>query len=171
MERVMLVQQEPRVPSQLIEIPVTTNGITRIQLPDVQQLRSTTDRKIILKKLRLITHKILSHAPLGGQATAPLTELVKMTLVLYSNGWEKGQQIPVLFLNPMRDGDSTTATTIPSSNDAATSFDNWEDVDWAKSYILYSNGTGGAAGQPYSIMFEAQYIKLNSGGEEIKGTK
>lgn len=162
--RTYLVQVEPRGPSQLIEVPVTTNGLNKIQLPDIQQLRSTQDVKVILKGLRLITDNVLTHAPLGGQPTAPLTELVKMSLVIYCEGWEKGQIIPLLVMNDVA-GDGTGVPFRYNS----TRFDNWVNVDWSKSYLLYSNTTT-SAGTPYSVLFEAEYVKLNNFGKPISGT-
>jgi len=163
---IILVQEEPRGPSQLIEIPVPL-ATQKQRLPDVQQLRSQEGQTIIIKALRLITNKVLTNAMVLTGTNATLAELRKICLVLYSEGWEKGQMIPLLSLNDMADADSANATTIPYRN-KTTRFNNWRNVDWAQSYLLYANGVP-AAGTPYVVLLEAEYIKLDKHGDEIIG--
>lgn len=149
----VLVQEEPRNASQTVEVLVTANGVTRVQFPDVQQLRSMADTLIIIKKIRLITPAVLTNAPISGNAVAPLTELQKISLTLYSDGWERGQLIPVLILNDT----FTEGSGIPYRQ-FPTAFANWKNVDWSKSYLQYSNGTV-SAGQPYAVCFDVEYLK------------
>jgi len=163
MEQVLFVQEEPRGPSQLVEVPVT-NGTQKQRLPDVQQLRSQPGQTIIIKAIRLISPKVLPNAMTLNLANAGLAELQKISLVIYSQGWEKGQMIPLLTLNDMADADSTAATTIPYRN-KATRFNNWRNVDWAQSYLLYANGQ--TASGAYAVIFDVEYIKLNAKGEPI----
>lgn len=165
MADLILVQEEPRGPSQLVEVPVTT-AVQKQRLPDVQQLRSQEGQTIIIKGIRLITPKVLARAATINLVNAPLTELVKIMLVLYSEGWEKGQMIPILTLNDMNDSDATTATTIPFRN-KPTRLNNWRNVDWAQSYLLYSNGS--AAVPSYAVLFDVEYIKLDAKGNPIIG--
>jgi len=164
---VLLVQEEPRGPSQLVEIPVTVNGSQKVKLPDVQQLRSQEGQTIIIKAVRLITFKVLPRCMTLNLVSAPLAELQKISLVIYCEGWEKAQLIPLLVLNDVADGDATTATTIPYRN-KATRFNNWRNVDWAQSYLLYSNGTVSATA-PYGVQLEVEYIKLDARGQQIIG--
>lgn len=150
--------------TQLIEIPVP--AVTqRQQLPDIQQLRSQEGQQIIVKGLSLVTPKVLTNSMTIAGTNATLAELRKMTLVLYSLGWERGQMIPLLFLNAMADGDGTTATTIPYAQ-SNFQFDNWAQVDWPKSYLLYANGQQ-AAGTPYTVMLNVSYVKLDSQNQPI----
>lgn len=151
--------------SQLIEIPVGVNGQQRIQLPDIQQLRSTVDQTIIIKGLRLISPKVLSNGMTVAGTNAPLAELRKIALVLYSEGWERGQMIPLLTLNDVNDSDSAVATTIPFRNQAFKLAD-WSKVDWPKSYLLYANGTS-SANAPYVVMMDVNYIKMDAKGQPI----
>lgn len=147
---ILLVQEEPRGPSQLIEVPVNTNGVQKVKFPDVQQLRSTTDQIVVLKGLRLISPKVSPNCATLAAVNAPIAELRKMFLVIYCEGWEKAQMIPVLTLNDMADGDATAATTIPYRN-KATKFNDWKKVDWTQTYLLYGNGTV-VANAPYGVM-------------------
>jgi hypothetical protein len=150
----MLVQEEPRGPSQLIE---------KIVLPDVQQLRSQVGQVIIVKAIRLIPPAVLTNAPTIGGVNAPLTELVKISLVVYCEGWEKAQLIPILTLcDQFIEGSGTPY------REKTTRFNNWRNVDWSKSYLQYSNGTP-TAGTPYSVLLEVEYIKLDAQGHEIIG--
>lgn len=164
-KQIILVQEEPRGPSQLVEAPIVA-GVQKQRLPDVQQLRSQEGQTIIIKAIRLITNKVLANGMTVAGINLPLTELVNMCLVLYSEGWEKGQMIPLLTLNDVVDGDSTAATTIPYRN-KATRFNNWRNVDWAQSYLLWANGTTPAAA--YVAMFDVEYIKLDASGKTIVG--
>lgn len=167
MDQFVFVQQEPRGPSQLIEVPVPSSGKQRIAFPDIQQLRSLTTQRIIIKGIRLITKDVLTNGPVTGNVNAPDTELVKISLVLYCEGWEKAQFIPVLVLNDV--------TFVGAGGQAfpnryhATRFNNWENVDWSKSYMQYSNGTSSVADTPYCVMFDVEYIKLDANGKLIVG--
>jgi len=159
----VIVQEEPRGPSILIEVNVPTNGSQRIPFPDISQLRSTTDLKIVIKGLRLISSEVLTNGMISSNPTAPAGELAKMALTIYAEGWEKGQTIPLLTLNDM----VFTTGAIPYRM-TATKFDNWVNVDWPKSYIQYANGTS-SAGAPYVILIDCEYVRLNAQNRIVNG--
>lgn len=163
MDRIVFIQEEPRGPSQLVEVEVRTNGLQRQKFPDVQQLRSTADVKIITKAIRLIAAEVLTNGPITGLAASPVAELQKMTLVIYCEGWEKAQYIPVLTLGDME----APGSTLPHRFHP-TKFDDWLNIDWSKCYLQYSNGTV-SAGAPYCVMFDVEYVKLDASDKEIKG--
>lgn len=163
MEQIILVREEPRNPSILIEVDIP-NGASKVQLPDVQQLRSDEGTKVILKALRLITFKVLARGVLVNQPNALLVDLQKMTLTLYSEGWERMQNAPLLLFNDVNDSDAAVATTIPFRN-SATKFANWKRVDYPKSYIQFINGQ--SASQACVVIFEAEYIKMDAQGRVI----
>jgi hypothetical protein len=164
MSQTVLVQEEPRGPSVLIEIPVTINGQQRIPVPDISQLRSTTDLKIILKGLRLISNEVLTNGIINGAVNAPPAELAKMSLTIYAEGWEKGQTIPLLTLNDME----FTVGAIPFRR-SATRFDNWVNVDWPKSYLQLANGTV-TAGAPYVVLIDCEYQRLDAQNRLVVGS-
>lgn len=153
-DKLVLVQEEPRGPSQLVEIDVTTNGLAKVVFPDVANLRNQEDQIIIIKKIQPITDTVLTNGPISGNPVAPLTELQKISLVLYCEGWEKGQMIPILSLNSM----FTEGSGIPYRM-TPVKFDSWRNLDWNKSYLQYSNGTV-IAGAPYTVLFDVEYVKL-----------
>lgn len=159
----VVVQDEPRGPSVLIEVPVATNGQQRIPFNDISQLRSTVDTKIVIKGLRLISAEILTNGVINASPVAPATELQKMALTLYAEGWEKGQTIPILTLNDM----AFTVGAIPFRFNA-TKFDNWVNVDWPKSYLQLANGTT-TAGAPYVVLLDCEYIRLDAQNRIIIG--
>jgi hypothetical protein len=161
----VIFQEEPRGPSVTVEVLVPADGLQRVPFPDVQQLRSTPDRIIVLKAMRLITDEVLTNGILKAGPIAPLTELQKMSLTLYCDGWEKMSNMPIL---PLNDTASPTGT-IPFRY-RQTNFDDWRGVSWDKSFIQYANGTL-SSGAPYVVMFDVQYIKLDILGNEIKGPK
>lgn len=161
--KTFLVQEEPRGPSQLVEIPVTANGATKVTIPDQPNLRNQLDQKIVIKALRVIPATVLTNAPQNGNAVSPLAELQKAVLTLYCEGWEKGQNIPLCTLIDT----FTEASGIPWK-DRTTQLSNWENVDWNKSSINYANGTS-SAGQPYTFVLEVEYVKIDKYGNEIVG--
>jgi hypothetical protein len=163
MRQQILVQDEPRGPSILIEIPVNTNGQQRVPVPDISQLRSTTTQRIVIKGLRLISAEVLTNGVISASPTAPAAELAKMTLTIYAEGWEKGQTIPLLTLNDM----VFTTGAIPYRFNP-TRFDNWVNVDWPKSYIQYANSTT-SAGAPYVVLLECEYVRLNAENSLVVG--
>ncbi len=166
-QSIILVQEEPRINSILVEILVPASVVQRVQCPDVQQLRSTTQQRIVIKSVSLVTPKVLSHGILSGLVNAPITELRKISFTIYSMGWERGQYIPILFLNNTADSDATTATAIPYKNTAPRLAD-WESVSWDKCYLQYAN-TQPSVGTAYSVIVEVQYLKFDVNGAEILG--
>lgn len=163
MDKILLVQEEPRGPSMLIETPITNNGTSQLALPLVQQLQTSPDQTVIIKGIRLVTAAELTNSPTLGNPVAPLTELQKISLILYSNGWEKGQLIPLLSLN----NTFTEGSGIPW-RDKSTKLANWKAVDWNKSKFVYSNGTV-SAGSPYDIVLEVEYIRFDANGNVVDG--
>lgn len=162
-DRIILVQEEPRGPSQLIEIPVT-NGKGKVTFPDVQQLRSQANQVIVIKAIRLITIDLLTNGVITGFVNAPIAELQKMSLVIYCEGWEKAQYLPILELND---------TTVPGGTAPhryhQTRFNNWQNVDWSKTFIQFSNGTTSSTDDGYVVMLDVEYIKLDASNSEIIG--
>lgn len=162
-EQLIFLQSEPRGPSQIIEVPVVQNAQFRVPFPDQTQLKSNQEQKVIIKAWRLITPDVLTNAVLSGNVNAPVTELQKITLVIYAEGWEKGQGIPILTLNDMQ----LNGGTAPNAPEQ-TRFNNWINIDWTKCFLQYSNGTGGSAGATYSVLFDILYLKLDKDGNEIR---
>ena len=163
MGQVVTLEDSPRGPSILIEIPVTVNGQQRVPFPDVSQLRSTIDVAIIIKGFRLIPDTVLTNGMLNASVTSPLAELQKIACTFYAEGWEKGQSIPILEFNDF----FSNGTFIPNRF-RGTYLDNWRSVDFPKSYLQYANGTL-SAGAPYVVLLDCFYEKLNNRGNEIKG--
>lgn len=163
---VILVQEEPRGPSQNIEVQVTRTGLQKVFFPDVNNLRATQNLGIVVKVIRLITLETLSNGVLSGLANAPVTELQKITLVLYCEGWEKAVYIPVLFLNDMQ----LPGGTFPHRY-SGTRFADWQNIDWTKSFLQYSNTTTSDIGETdgYVVTFDVEYVKIDSQGNVIKG--
>lgn len=161
--RIILVQEEPRGPSILIEVPVTQNGLNKIPFPDIDLLKNDTDQIVIIKGLRLITADVLVGPVIQVGTNAPLAELQKMSLVLYSDGWEKAEYIPLLTLNDM----TVSGGTFPNRRHA-TRFADWKKVSWTKSFLQFSNGTS-SANTPYVVLLDCEYVRFNAAGEEIKG--
>ncbi len=157
MDDVMLIQEEPRGPSILVEVPITDTR-QKVQLPDVQELRSTVGQTIIIKAIRLLTIKVLANGIISNLPNAPVAEMINATLTIYSQGWLKGQNIPILVLNDVNDSDSTAATTIPFRN-RATKFADWRNVDWPKSFIQFANNF--TPTPSYVFIFEVEYLKLD----------
>jgi len=147
----------------LMEVVVDTNGQSKVTLPVLATLRNDTNQQIIVKGLTLITAEVLARAPTKGSVNAPLAELQKMSLVLYSQGWLKGLNIPVLRLNDQ----ATPGGTFPHRYHP-TKFNNWTQVDWEQSFLQYSNQSV-SANTPYTVIFEVEYLKLNANNEVING--
>lgn len=162
-DTIVSVQEEPRGPSQLVEVQVTANAQTRIQFPDQQQLRTIPGQIIIIKGIRFITPETLANGPISGLAACPLAEAQKITIVLYAEGWEKGQYIPLLILNDV----ATPGGTFPHRYHAQ-KFACWRNVDWSKSYLQYNNGSA-SANSPYVVMFDVEYERIDSFGNPIPG--
>jgi len=162
----LLVMEEPRGPSQLIELQVPAQIVSVVTFPVIQNLQNQTDQTVILKALRCIPNSILTNGPTSGLVNATLAELQKISLVLYSQEWLKGQLIPICTLIDT----FTEGTGIPFST-RTKRFDSWKDVNWGKSFIQYANGVP-SSGAAYAVIFEAEYQKFKKtkdGLVEIQG--
>lgn len=163
LDKMVLIQEEPRGPSQLVEIQVTTATST-VPIPIIQQLTSDTKTIIVIKSVRLVTFAELAIAPQCGQPNAPLTELQKMSLLLYAEGWEKGKNIPILSLN----NTFIEGSGIPF-RDRTTKLANWDAVDWNKSNLIYSNTT--VAVPSYAVVLEVEYERFDKNGLRVVGPR
>lgn len=161
----VFIQEEPIMMWQLIEIPVTRNGDGKVPLPDIQQLRSQEGQNIIFKTLKLVTPKVLARGMLNNAVNAPLAELQKMSLVLYSEGWQRGQMVPLLMLNNEADADATTATTVPYTN-TPYNLSDWRRVDLPQSFLQFANGQV-SANAPYVVMIWVGYLKITGNNQPI----
>ncbi len=161
---VILVQEEPRGPSMLIELPVIQNGLNKVPFPDVDVLKNDTDQVVVIKSMRLITPQVLVGPIILNGVNAPITELQKMAMVLYSEGWEKGEYIPLLTLNDMEEPGQATPF-----RRHATRFADWKKVSWTKSFFQFANGQV-SAGAPYVVLIDVEYQRFDSAGNELKGT-
>lgn len=163
MSEIILVKEEPRHDSIIVELPVLVNGAGKVKFPDVPQLRNTAQQTIVIKAMRFVTLDVLVAGMLTAAPNAPLAEAQKIAAVIYSEGWEKGQYIPLLVLNDV----ATPAGTFPYRQ-SKTSFADWKNVDFNKSYIQYANTTV-SAGTPYVIMIEVEYLRYDAQGKLIVG--
>jgi hypothetical protein len=165
-DKVILVQEEPRGPSQLIEVSVTATGQSRIKFPDVQQLRNQVDQKVLIKALRLITLDVLTNGVVTGLPNATLAELQKISLIIYCEGWEKAQYWPILTINDV----GTPGGTFPHRYHNSR-VNNWQNVDWSKTFLIYSSGTTSNIGEGngYVVMIDVEYEKLDTQGNVIIG--
>lgn len=166
MDNIILVQEQPINQWELVEVPVIVNGVGRVAIPDQPMLKSWDEHMVVIKAIEIITAKTLSHAPIGGQVAATRAELIKCSLVLYSDGWEMEHFLPLQRLICVHDADATTATTNPFMNNP-TRFEDLKKVDWTKSYVQYSNGQV-SANVPYAFLFGVQYLVFDSTGKRIK---
>lgn len=166
MNNTILVKEQPIDNFTIVEIPVTANGLTKVAIPDQPMLKSYSGHKVRVKGIRTITAKVLSNSVVNGNTVAARAELLKASLVLYCEGWEKEQYVPLLMLNPIADADATTATTIPYAFNPM-EFADLSDVDWTKSYIQYSNGTS-SANSTYSFVLAVNYLVYDNTGKVIR---
>lgn len=156
---VVLVKEEPLGPSQLIEVPVTANQ-QRVNFPDIQQLRSMVNQKIVIKGIDLIIPQVLSNGPITGLAAAPASEIVKISLVVYCEGWEKAQNFPLFSFNNVH----VPTVAVPFAP-IRVRLDNWQNVDWSKTYLQFSNGTTSVGS--YAVLLNVFYERLNATTGEI----
>jgi len=160
----MLIQSQPIKNWTLVETVIAV-GNTRIPIQDQPMLKSYAGHKVVIKGIELITAKGLTHGVLNSAANITRADLIKTVLVLYCNGWEQVQYLPLSRLIGLHDADATTATTVPFM-DQPTFFENLSDVDWTKSYFLTANGQSIATAGV--IMLGVQYQVFNDQGQETR---
>ena len=131
-----------------IELQIPVGAPTKIMFPDLPNLRNQTDQAITIKDMEIITATVMPTTP-NGATNAPIAELKKAVLVLYVNGEESIYRIPLLKLNRIND-------LANPYQEQWESFDDLKNVDWSKSYVLFSSAP---AATPYSIVFGVSYLK------------
>lgn len=160
-EKIVLVQEEPRGASQTVEIPIIA-GQGDINFPDIPELRSDQELKVIIKGIRHISPKVSAFGPVTGTANTPLADLPNIFLQIYSEGWLRGFDIPLLTLNDMADADAAAATTIPYRT-KATKLADWK-IGWNKSKVHFAPGTVASINSVLVLDIEfARFIKNDSG--------
>lgn len=160
----MLVQAQPIKNWTLVET-LAAVGNTRIPIQDQPMLKSYAGHKVVIKAIEVITAKMLTNGVLNATANLTRADLIKLVLVLYCDGWEQVQYIPLARLVSIHDTDSAVGTTVPFMNDPAL-FENLKDVDWTKSYFQTANGTSIATAA--TIILGVQYQVFNDQGTEIR---
>jgi hypothetical protein len=160
MDSYILIQEQPRGASQTVEIPIAAASAD-INFPDIPELRSDAEFRVIIKGIRHITNKVLTNGPVTGVVNTPRVDMVKISLQLYSEGWLRGYNIPLLTLNDMADADSAVATTIPYRT-KATRFDDWQ-ISWNKSKVHFSPGTTAAGASVLVLEIEYERYRLSNG--------
>lgn len=158
---VILVQEEPRGPSMLVQVAIAA-GQSLIQFKDVPELRNSPTRRVIIKGIRLVIPGLVSTPLNVGNVLAPLTELVKMYLNIYCEGWIKSQGTPILEFNDVY----IEGSGIPFRT-ASTRLNNWENLDWSKTQIQY--GQGLTAAIDCTVALDVEYVNIDNAGEEIVG--
>ncbi len=161
-DKMILIQEEPRGASLLMEIPVAA-GLASVKFPIISELQNDPTQTVVIKGLRLVTVAELGVAPEAGTPNAPLTELQKISVQIYAEGWQKGYNIPILSLN----NTFTEGSGIPF-RDKTTKLANWQFVQWNKCKLIYSNGTVSVA-PAYSVILEVEYVRYDKDGKEIFG--
>lgn len=132
-----------------IELQIPVGAPTKVMFPDLPNLRNQIDQSIVIKDMEVITDTVMPTTP-NDATNAPIAELKKAVVVLYNSGEESIYRIPVLKLNRINDGTNPFQQVWES-------FDDLRNVDWSKSYVLFSSAP---ANTPYSILFGVSYLKL-----------
>lgn len=132
-----------------IELQIPTGAPTKVMFPDLPNLRNQTDQKIIIKFLEVITATVMPTTP-NGATNAPIAELKKAVIVLYNSGEESIYRVPLLKFNRINDFANPYQQQWES-------FDDLQDVDWAKSYLLFASAP---ANTPYSVLLGVSYLRF-----------
>jgi hypothetical protein len=145
---------------ELLELVIPPNyGASRINYPDIPQLRDDTTQDIIIRGIETFSIEAMPLSAQGG-VVATTVQLQNAFLTLYVDGEESVRRIPLIRLNNMFQAAA-----------AGTSFQEFErtelenlKIDWNKTYIEFAQppNTGGANAQ-FSIMLGVIYKKLPPG--------
>lgn len=135
-----------------VEFQVNSGAPTKVMFQDLPNLRNQPGNRIIIKDIEVTPVTVMPTSP-NGVAVSPLTELKKAVLVLYVQGEESVNRVPLLKLVRTDDGGTTPF------QQKWESFADLQNVDWAKSYVLFSSAP---AGTPYVILFGVEYEKLSA---------
>lgn len=132
-----------------IELQIPVGAPTKVMFQDLPNLRNQADQSIVIRDIDLTLVTVVPVTPNGG-TNAPIAEIKKAVLVLYNNGEESIYRIPLLKLNRINDFANPFQPIWESLDDL-------KNVDWSKSYILFSSAP---ANTPYTILLGVSYLKM-----------
>lgn len=158
---VIVVQEEPRGPSMLVQVAVAA-GQGEVSFKTVPELLNSPSKRVIIKGIRVVVPGLVVAPADVGTVLAPLTELQKMYLNIYCEGWQKAQLTPILTFNDV----FIEGSGIPMRF-ASTRLNNWENLDWSKTKIVFAQGT--VAVGDYTVVLDVDYVNIDNAGLEIIG--
>lgn len=141
-----------------IELVIAANSTaTKINFPDLPQLRSDVTKDIVIRGIQ--TFSVLSvPVDYNGVAVATYANLQAASLTLYVNGEESIFRIPLIKLLSQY-GDNSAAA-YQWTADGPMPFENIM-VDWTKSYISAPAAFGNGAA--FAFLFGIEYKRLAPG--------
>jgi len=132
-----------------LQIPATAAAGQRFYFQDQPQLRSQSGTMVIIESIETFSDQAQTLSPLSNLAVAPVAAILNATLVLNIRGYDDINGIPLAALNRII---ADTAAFVPSVYDLFLLADLYA-VDWTKSYVQVTAGTGAA----YAYLFGVRY--------------
>lgn len=136
-------------------VPAGTTG-SKINYPDIPQLRDDTTQDIIVKGLESFSIESMPLSPMGN-VVATTAQLQNAFLVLYIEDEESVLYLPLIKLNAMF---ASLGTGTMQQQFEPTELENVK-IDWNKTYIQFA--TPPANEDQFSIMLGVSYKKLPAG--------
>lgn len=139
-----------------LQIPATAAAGQRFYFQDQPQLRSQSGTTVYIDSIETFSDQAQTLSPLSNLPVAPAAAILNATLVLNIFGYEDLQGIPLAVLN--RVAADTAAAFVPWVYDLF-ELDSLDKVDWTKSYVQLTAGTGAA----YAYLFGVRYRNTRTG--------
>jgi hypothetical protein len=148
---------------QLVELPVpaTAAAGNRIYFQDQPQLRSQSGTAVFIESLEIFSNQAVTLSFLSGAAISTAAAIRNAMLVLNVFGYEDIQGVPLAALNRVIAEDG--ANFVPGVFDLFELNDLFS-VDWTKSYVQLSAGTGAAYSYLFGVRYRTENGKIDSTG-------
>lgn len=139
-------------------VPVNPAGIGAVNFPDIPELRSDTEKDIIIRSMEVFPSEICPFT-FSGNACATTAQIKNSFLTLYIGGVNKVYRIPLVKLVSTYNGGLPGAVALNWQNEVM-QVDNYK-VDWTKSGLTFPVPI--VVATQFSFLFSISYMKLPPG--------
>lgn len=139
-------------------VPANASGVGLVNFPDIPELRSDTEKDIIIRSMELFPKEAVPNT-FSGNVSATMAQISNAFLTLYIGGVNKVYRIPLVKLVSTYTGGTVPAVSMFWQNEVMQT-DNYK-VDWTKSFVSFPVPI--IVATQFSFLFSISYEKLMPG--------
>jgi hypothetical protein len=139
-------------------VPANPAGVGLVNFPDIPELRSDTEKDIIIRSMEVFPSEAVPFT-FSGNISASTAQIANAFLTLYIGGVNKVYRIPLIKMVNLHVGGTDPGSVFFWVNEIS-QMENYK-VDWTKSYLSFPVPI--IAATQFSYLFSISYDKLPPG--------